>query len=49
MVLSDILIALLIVVIAAVLGWVVHPLLWFIVILAVIFLFTRHSGRRSRL
>lgn len=46
--LSDILIALLIVAIAAVLGLVVHPLLWFVAVLAVLFLVGRHSGRRSR-
>lgn len=44
--LADVLIALLIVVIAAVLGLVVHPLLWFIAILAVLFLFGRHAGSR---
>jgi hypothetical protein len=44
--LADVLIALLIVVIAAVLGLVVHPLLWFIAVLAVLFLVGRHSGHR---
>jgi hypothetical protein len=46
--LMDILVALVIVVIAAVLGLVVHPLLWFLVILAVLWLFGRHrAGSRS--
>jgi hypothetical protein len=44
--LADVLVALLIVVVAAVLGLVVHPLLWFIAVLAVIYLFTRHGGGR---
>ena len=44
--LADVLVALLIVVVAAVLGLVVHPLLWFIAVLALIYLFTRHSGSR---
>lgn len=42
--LGDILIAIVIVVIAAVLGLIVHPLLWFIVILAVLWLFTRRGS-----
>ena len=45
--LMDILIAIIIVAIAAVLGIVVHPVLWVIVIAAVIWLFARrgrHSG-----
>lgn len=42
--LVDVLIALLIVAIAAVLGVVVHPVLWIIVIVAVLWLF----GRRRR-
>jgi hypothetical protein len=46
--LSDVLIALVIVVIAAVLGLVVHPLLWFIAVLAVLFLFGRRGSHRSR-
>jgi hypothetical protein len=45
--LVDILIALVIVAIAAVLGLVVHPVLWFIVVLAIIWLFARR-GRRTR-
>ncbi len=44
--LADVLIALLIVVVAAVLGLVVHPLLWFIAILALLFLFGRRAGSR---
>ena len=48
--LGDIVIAAIIVIIAAVLGLTVHPLLWFIVIVAVLWLFVRRgSGRRSRL
>jgi hypothetical protein len=43
-VLMDILIAIVIVVIAAALGLVVHPLLWFVVILALIWLFARRSS-----
>jgi hypothetical protein len=39
----DILIAVIIVIIAAVLGLVVHPLLWIIVIVAVLWLFARRS------
>ena len=42
--LMDILIAVLIVIVAAILGLVVHPLLWIIVIVAILWLF----GRRSR-
>ena len=41
--LMDILIALVIVVIAAALGIVVHPVLWFLVIVAVLWLLTRRS------
>ena len=43
---ADILIAVLIVAVAAVLGLVVHPLLWFIAVLAILFLVGRHSGGR---
>jgi hypothetical protein len=46
--LADVLIALVIVAIAAVLGLTVHPLLWFIVIVAVLWLFMgsrRHATR----
>ena len=42
--LFDILIALVIVAIAAVLGVVVHPILWIIVIVAVLWLFGRHRA-----
>jgi hypothetical protein len=45
--LVDVLIALVIVAIAAALGITVHPLLWFIVIVAVLWLFVRR-GSRSR-
>jgi hypothetical protein len=44
--LFDILIALLITAVAIVLGITVHPLLFLIVVLAVVWLFTRHSSRR---
>ncbi|MDE3206959.1 MAG: hypothetical protein KGQ66_22370 [Acidobacteriota bacterium] len=43
--LFDILIALLITAVAVVLGITVHPLLFLIIILAVIYLFGRHAGR----
>jgi hypothetical protein len=39
----DILIAVVIVIIAAILGLVVHPLLWIIVIAAVLWLFARRG------
>jgi hypothetical protein len=42
--LMDILIALVIVVVAAALGLTVHPVLWFIVILAAIWLFARRGS-----
>lgn len=42
--LMDIVIAAVIVIIAAALGLTVHPLLWFIVILAVIWLFARRGS-----
>ena len=45
---GDILIALLIVVVAAALGVIVHPVLWFIVILAVLWLFARRGSWTSR-
>jgi len=45
--LMDILIALIIVVVAAVLGIIVHPLLWLILIVAVLWLIGRH--RRARI
>lgn len=48
--LVDILIALIIVVIAAALGITVHPLLWFIVIFAILWLVVRRGrGTRSRI
>jgi len=43
--LFDILVAVLIVAIAAVLGIVVHPVLWVIVIVAVLWLFGRSRAR----
>ncbi len=45
--LADILIALLITAVAIVLGVVVHPLLFFVVVLAIVWLFVRHGGRRG--
>jgi len=46
--LMDILIALVIVVIAAALGIIVHPLLWLVVIVAVIWLFSRRGSWNGR-
>jgi hypothetical protein len=46
--LFDILIAILIVVIAAVLGIVVHPVLWVILIAAGLWLFARRGPRHAR-
>jgi hypothetical protein len=46
--LMDIVIALVIVVIAAALGLTVHPLLWFIVIVAILWLFVRRGSWSSR-
>ena len=46
--LMDIVIALVIVVIAAALGLTVHPLLWFIVIVAVLWLFVRRGSWSRR-
>jgi hypothetical protein len=43
--LFDILIAIIIVIIAAVLGLVVHPLLWLLIIVAALWLFGRHRLR----
>jgi hypothetical protein len=43
-VLMDILIAIVIVAIAAALGLTVHPILWLILIVAVIWLFTRRAS-----
>ncbi len=48
--LFDVLVALLITVIAVVLGVVVHPLLFFIIVLAVAWIVARHSsGRGARI
>jgi hypothetical protein len=44
--LGDVIIAIIIVAIAAVLGLVVHPVLWVIVIAAVLWLFFRRGSRR---
>ena len=44
--LLDILVAVIIVAIAAVLGIVVHPVLWVIIIAAALWLFARHGGAR---
>ncbi len=44
--LFDILIALLITAVAVVLGITVHPLLFLLIVFAVIYLFTRHAGSR---
>lgn len=44
--LFDILIALLITAVAVVLGITVHPLLFLIVVFALVYLFTRHAGGR---
>lgn len=46
--LMDILIAIIIVAIAAVLGLVVHPILWVIVIAAALWLFARRGPRSAR-
>ena len=46
--LTDILVAIVIVAIAAVLGIVVHPVLWVIVIAAVLWLFFRRGTRSHR-
>jgi len=45
--LSDIVIAIVIVAIAAVLGLVVHPVLWFIAVLAILVLVRPRGGRRT--
>ncbi len=44
--LFDILVAIVIVAIAAILGIVVHPILWVIIIAAVLWLFVRRGRRR---
>ena len=46
--LMDILIAVVIVVIAAALGIIVHPLLWLVVIVALIWLFSRRGSWSGR-
>ena len=46
--LMDIVIALVIVIVAAALGLTVHPFLWFIVILALIWLFARRGSWSKR-
>ena len=43
--LFDVVVALLITVLAIVLGITVHPVLFFIVVLAVVYLFARHRSR----
>jgi hypothetical protein len=43
--LMDILVALVIVLIAAALGLIVHPVLWLIVLVAVLWLFSRRGSR----
>ena len=45
--LADILVALLMTAVAIVLGVVVHPLLFFVVVLALVWLLARHGGRRG--
>ncbi len=46
--LVDILVAIVIVAIAAILGIIVHPVLWVIIIAAVLWLFGRHRSRAAR-
>jgi predicted Na+-dependent transporter len=46
--LGDILIAVVIIVIAALLGILVHPLLWLILIVAALWLFSRRGTRTTR-
>jgi hypothetical protein len=46
--LMDIVIAVVIVAIAAILGIVVHPVLWVLVIVAALWLFGRHGTRHAR-
>jgi hypothetical protein len=43
--LTDVIVALLITIVAIVLGIVVHPLLFFVVVLAIVYLFARHRSR----
>jgi hypothetical protein len=44
---ADILVALLITAVAIVLGVIVHPLLFFILVLAIVWLFARHGTHRG--
>jgi hypothetical protein len=44
--LVDLLIAVLITIVAVALGITVHPLLFLLIVFALIYLFTRHAGRR---
>ena len=46
--LTDIAIAAVIVIIAAALGIIVHPILWFVVIVAVLWLFVRRGSWSAR-
>lgn len=46
--LMDVLVVLAIVVVAAVLGLIVHPLLWFVLILAIVWLISRHGRKHAR-
>jgi hypothetical protein len=45
--LGDVLIALLLTIVAVILGIAVHPLLFFLLALAVVFLFARHRHRAT--
>lgn len=47
--LFDVLIALLITAVAVILGITVHPLLFLLVVLAILFLFTRHASGRGHM
>jgi hypothetical protein len=44
--LVDILIAVVITIVAVLLGLTVHPLLFLLIVFALLYLFTRHAGRR---
>jgi hypothetical protein len=44
---GDILVALLITAVAVILGVIVHPLLFFLLVLAVVWLFARHGTHRG--
>jgi hypothetical protein len=48
-VIFDVILALLITAVAVVLGITVHPVLFALVVLAVIWMFARHGGRRRHL